>query len=125
LKKYKYPGSGPIPFELIEEGGEILVFGIHKLINSIWNKVELHEQRKESVIVSTHKKGDKTGCNNYREISLQSSSYNIFLNIRLSSLSPYIVEINWDHYCDFRRNSSTTDHIILHSSDAGEKNIVH
>jgi hypothetical protein len=33
------------------------------------------------------KKDDKTGCNNYRWISLLSTSYNILLNILLSSLS--------------------------------------
>jgi hypothetical protein len=33
---------------------------IHKLINSIWNKEELPDQRKESIIAPVHKKGDKT-----------------------------------------------------------------
>jgi hypothetical protein len=50
---------------------------MHKLINSIWNKEELPDQWKESIIVPIHKKGDKTDCNNYRGISLLSTSYNI------------------------------------------------
>jgi uncharacterized protein YfaP (DUF2135 family) len=33
---------------------------IHKLIISIWNKEELPEERKESIIVPIYKKGDKT-----------------------------------------------------------------
>jgi hypothetical protein len=33
---------------------------IHKLVNSIWNKEELPEQWKESIIVPIYKKGDKT-----------------------------------------------------------------
>jgi hypothetical protein len=37
---------------------------IHKLIISIWNKEELPEDWKESIIVPIHKKGDKTECNN-------------------------------------------------------------
>jgi hypothetical protein len=40
---------------------------IHKLINSVWNKEELPDQWKESIIVPVHKKGDKTDCNNYRQ----------------------------------------------------------
>jgi hypothetical protein len=40
LKKYRSPGSDQIPAELIEAGGETLLSGIHKLINSIWNKEE-------------------------------------------------------------------------------------
>jgi hypothetical protein len=38
LKRYKSPGSDEIPAELIQTGGQILRFKIHKVINSIWNK---------------------------------------------------------------------------------------
>jgi hypothetical protein len=48
----------------------MLLSVIHKLINSVWNKEELPDQWKETIIVPIHKKGDKTGCNNYRGISL-------------------------------------------------------
>jgi hypothetical protein len=75
LKKYKSPGSDQIPAELIQTEGEILLFAIHKLINSVWNKEELPDQWKESIIVPIHKKGDKSDCNNYRGISLLSTSY--------------------------------------------------
>jgi hypothetical protein len=47
------------------------VSAIHKLVNSIWNKEELPDQWKKSIITSVHKDGDKTGCNNYRGISLE------------------------------------------------------
>jgi hypothetical protein len=66
LKKYKSPGSDQIPAELIQAGGEILLSEIHKLSNSVWNKEELPDQWKESIIVPIHKKGDKTDCNKYR-----------------------------------------------------------
>jgi hypothetical protein len=36
-------------------------------------------------------------------------------------ISPYIDETIGDHQCGFRRNSSITDQIFLHSSDAGKK----
>jgi hypothetical protein len=58
LDKLLYVGAGTI-------------FGaIHKLIISIWNKKELPEDWRESIIVPIYKKGDKTDCNNYRCISL-------------------------------------------------------
>jgi hypothetical protein len=101
LKKYKSPSSDQILAELIQAGGEILLSAIHKLINSIWNKEELPDQWKESIIVPIHKKGDKTGCNNSHGISLLSISYNILSNILLSRLSLYIDEIIWDHQCGF------------------------
>jgi hypothetical protein len=90
LKKYKSPGSDQIPAELIQAGCEILRSSIHKLINSVRNKEELPDQWKESIILLVHKKGDKTDCNNYRGISLLSTSYNILLNNFLSRLNPYI-----------------------------------
>jgi hypothetical protein len=90
LERYKSPGSDQIPAELIQAGGEILLSAIHKLINSVWIKKELSDQWKESIIVPIHKKGDKTDCNNYRGISLLSTSYKMLSNILLSSLSPCI-----------------------------------
>jgi hypothetical protein len=108
------------PAELIQAGGEILLSAIHRLITSVWDKEELLDQWKESITVPIHKKGDKTDCNNYRGISLLSTSYKMLSNILLSRLSPYIDEIIEDHQCGFRRNRSTTDQ-ILHSSHTGEK----
>jgi hypothetical protein len=70
LKRYKSPGSDQIPAELIQAGGEILLSAIHKLINSVWNKEELPDQWKESIIVPIHKKTDQTDCNNSHETSL-------------------------------------------------------
>jgi sorting nexin-29 len=70
------------------------------------------DQWMESIIVPIHKTGDKIDCNNYRGISLLSTSYKILSNIILSRLSPYIDEIIGDHQCGFRRNRSTTDQIL-------------
>jgi hypothetical protein len=112
LKKYKSPGSDQIPAELIQAGGEILLPEIHKLINSVWNKEELPDQWKESIVVPIHNKSDKTDCNSYRGISLLSTLYKILSNILLSRLVPYIDEIIGDHQCGFRRNRSTTDRIF-------------
>jgi hypothetical protein len=47
---------GPSRFE-VEIDIAKLLSGIHKLINSIWNKEELPDQWKKSIIVPIHKKG--------------------------------------------------------------------
>jgi hypothetical protein len=111
LKKYKSPGSDQIPAELILAGGEILLSAIHKLINSVLNK-ELPHQWKESIIVPVHKGGGKTDCNNYRGISLLSTSYKILSNILFSRLGPYVDVIFGDRQCGFHHNRSTTDQIF-------------
>jgi hypothetical protein len=56
LKNFKSPGSDQILAELIQAGGEILLSTIHKLINSVWNKEELPDQWKESIIVPVTKR---------------------------------------------------------------------
>jgi hypothetical protein len=74
LKSYKSPGTDQIPAELIKAGGETYC-EIHKIICSVWNKEELPQQWNESITVPIHEKGDETGCNNYRGISLLSTAY--------------------------------------------------
>jgi hypothetical protein len=56
LKKYKSPGNDQILAELIQVGGEMLLYVIHKLVNSIWNKDELPNQWKEFIIVPIQKR---------------------------------------------------------------------
>ena len=70
------------------------------------------EEWKGSIIEPIHKKGDKTDCNNYRGISLLPTTYKILSNILLSRLISYTGEVIVDHQCGFRRNMSTTDHIL-------------
>jgi hypothetical protein len=53
---------------VIKAGGETLCSQINKLISSIWNKEELPQQWKESIIIPNYEKGDKTDYNNYRRI---------------------------------------------------------
>jgi hypothetical protein len=57
LKSYKSPGTDNIPGKLIKAGGETLCSEIHILICCIWNKEELPQQWKDSIIVPIYKKG--------------------------------------------------------------------
>ena len=71
LKTHKSSGIDQIPAELIKAGGRTICSEIHKHINSLWNKEELPEDWKESIIVPIYEKGDKIDCY-YRGISLLS-----------------------------------------------------
>jgi len=57
----------------------------------------LPEEWREAIIVLIYKKGDKTDCSNYRDISLLPSTYKILSNILPSRLTPYAEEIIGDH----------------------------
>jgi hypothetical protein len=84
---------------LIKEGGTTIRSGIHKLSISIWNKGELPEEWKESIIVPMYKKGDKTHCSNYRGISTFPTTYKILSNLLLSRLTPNAEKFIGDHQC--------------------------
>jgi sorting nexin-29 len=79
----------------------------------IGNKEELPHHWKEPVFLPIHKKGDKTGCSNYRGISLLSTLYRILSIILLSGLITYGDEIVGDHLCGFELNTSRTHQAIF------------
>jgi hypothetical protein len=57
LKSYKSPGTDQILAELMKAASETLYSEIQRLICCIWNKEELPQQWKESIIVPIYKKG--------------------------------------------------------------------
>ena len=101
LKSHKSPGTDQIPAELIKAGGKTICCEIHKLIISIWNKEELPEEWKESIIVRIYKKADKPDYSNYSGISILLTTCKILSNILLSRLTPYADEIIGDYQCGF------------------------
>ena len=60
LKSHKSPGINQIPAELVKARGRTIRPHICKLINSIWNKEKLPDEKKQSITVPVYKKGDKT-----------------------------------------------------------------
>ena len=81
LERHNSPGIDQTSTELIKAGGRNIRHEIHKFIKFIWNKEELPEECKESIIVLIHKKGDKIDCSNYR--GLLPTTYKILSNILL------------------------------------------
>ena len=70
LIRHISPGTDQNQAEFIEAGGRKIRSKIHELIISNWNKEEMPEEWNEKIIVSIHKKGDKTDCTNYRGITI-------------------------------------------------------
>jgi len=58
------PHTDQIPVEFIKAGDRAIHSKIHKLINSNWNKEELPEGWKGSIIAHIYKEGDKC-CKQY------------------------------------------------------------
>jgi hypothetical protein len=92
LRSHRLTDIVQIPAKLIKVGNRKIRHEIHTLIISIWNKEELPEEWKESIIVLIYKKGNTTDCSKYRCISLLPTMYKILSNILLSRLTPYAEE---------------------------------
>ena len=64
LKRHKSPGNDQMPADLITAGRSTINSQIHYIIISLWNKEELPEEWRESIIVPIYK-DTKTDCSNY------------------------------------------------------------
>jgi hypothetical protein len=73
----------------------MLLSAIHKLVNSVWKKEKLPDQWKESIIVPVHIKADKTNCNNYRGISLLSTSSKVVRKLRFPMIFHNEKHVYW------------------------------
>jgi len=73
----------------------------------------LPQKWKESIIVPIHKKGDRMECNNYRGITLLSTSYKILSSILLSRMTPYANEIIGEYQCGFREYNTNVCQLFI------------
>jgi hypothetical protein len=82
---------------LIIAVGRTILSEITKVIKSIWNREEMLEKRKESIVVAICIKGDETEFSEYRGISFWSITYKHLFFILLSKLTPNAEEFIRDH----------------------------
>jgi hypothetical protein len=94
-----------------KQGVKSYLSAIHKLINSVWIRKNCLINGRSLLLYQFTKRVTKL-TNNYRGISLLSTSYKMLSNILLSRLVPYREEIIGDHQCGCQRNRSTTDQIF-------------
>ena len=84
LKDGKAPGGDGIPAEVWQHGGDNLFSRVHQLITNAWETGSVPPAWKDSSIITFYKKGDRTDCGNYREISLLSIAGKIFARMLLN-----------------------------------------
>ena len=110
LKNGKAPGGDGFPAEVWKHGGDNLFSRLHQLITNAWEMGSEPQAWKDASIVTIYKKGDRTDCGNYREISLLSIAGKIFARIFLNRLSTHITpEVVPETQSGFRGNRSTVD----------------
>ena len=112
LKDGKAPVGGGIPAEVWKHGGAKLVNRLYQLISNAWEG-SVPQAWKDASKHAIYKAGDRTGCGNYRGISLLSIAGKIFARILLDRLSTHITpEVVRETQCGFRSNQTTVDMIF-------------
>ena len=85
------------------------------IVVRLWRGGEVPQQWKDAIIMVLHKKKDRTGCGNYRGISLIAHAGNVLLKNIARRLSEYCerIEILLEEQSGFRPNRSTTDMMFV------------
>ena len=107
------PGADSIPPEIIKCGKPALLEPLHELLCLCWKEGKLPQDMRDAKIITLYKnKGDRSDCNNYREISLLSIVGKVFARVFLARLQVLAERIYPESQCGFRAERSTVDMIF-------------
>ena len=82
----KSPGLDDIPADLLKHGMETFSEQLANLFSKMWRVEKLPQDWNKGVIIKLPKKGSLCDCNNWRGITLLSSTGKIFSKILLNRL---------------------------------------
>ena len=111
-KKGKSAAVDNIPSELVQAGGEAMIYMLLIICSKIWQTGEWPTPWTQSLIITLPKKGNLQLCPNYRTISLISRPSKVMLRILLNRLKPQAEEIIKEEQAGFRAGRSTTEQIF-------------
>ena len=87
----KAVGPYGLPVELLKlvlRQDRTILLKLHRLVTLIWREGKVPQQQWKDVIITVlHKKGDKTGCGNYRGLSFVSHAGKVLLQVIARRLS--------------------------------------
>ncbi|TWW71519.1 hypothetical protein D4764_16G0000160 [Takifugu flavidus] len=116
----KAPGSDGITTEVLKCGKPAVLDKLHKLLCQCWCEGTVPHDMRDSTIITLYKnKGDRSDCNNYRGISLLSTTGKLFARVVLNRLQVLAEKIYPESQAGFRVGRSTTDDLLFETA-AGE-----
>lgn len=113
LSTGKAPGSDAIPAELLKTNKDALLPRLHQLLIQCWREGTVpHDMRTANIVTMYKNKGDKGDCNNYRGISLLSTTGKAFARVILNRLQRLADRVLPESQCGFRSERATIDMIF-------------
>lgn len=103
LKRNKSPGEDGIPAEILHYGGSKLCQHMHELISEVWRQEKMTNEWSTSIIVSLHKKEDRTNCNNYRGLSMLNTAYKAFSRVLYKRLESCMNDLCGEYQAGYRK----------------------
>ena len=112
LKNGKAAGNDGIPPELLKCGRNALAVPMFELLSRIWEDEKVPSEWSKAVIIKLFKKGQKTKCDNWRGIALQSVGSKVLCQIILNRIQSKVEKVLRDEQHGFRQNRSCCDLIF-------------
>ena len=91
MSNEKAPGTDGIPAEVFKKCSSCFLPHLVDLFEAIWNEAAVPQDFKDATIVHIYKReGDRSCCDNYRDISLLSTAGKILARVLLNRLSDHV-----------------------------------
>ena len=112
LKNNKAPGADSMINEFLKYGGSEVRNKLLKIMNMIFEKGEVPNDFRKTLIKPLYKKGDKSECYNCRGISLVSVGSKLLSNMILFRLRHAVDKVLREEQCGFRKGRGCVDHVF-------------
>jgi len=87
------------------------VEALHRILNFVWEKEEIPDNRKRGLLVRLAKKGDLSLCGNWRGIMVLSIPSKVLILVKLNGMKVAVDEALRDKQAGFRKDRSCIDQI--------------
>ena len=113
LSNGKAPGQDNFPSEVLKTNIHVLLPSLHRLLLRCWEEGVVPQGMKDALVITMYKnKGEKGVCDNYRGISLLSTTGKAFARVLLGRLQILAERVFPESQCGFRAQRSTVDMIF-------------
>ena len=112
LKNNKAPDAYSMINEFLKYGGSEVRNKLLKIMKMIFEKGEVPNDFRKTLIKPLYKKGDKNECRNYRGISLVSVGSKLLSNMILFRLKDAVDKVLRKEQCGFRKGRGCVDHVF-------------